>query len=310
MPKVKSGIRRVGVAFVEAARAMWTHEVPRDAGAISYFSLFVLFPAILVLFAMVHSFLGMWQLRQPVVRRIVELFPGSKPFLEKNLLEMANPSPALLLACFIVMIWGSTWVFTFLENALNRAWEVPKRRTFWESRVRNISLLVLGGTMLLASVVITLIVDAEKALTDQRVPAFAEDQIINAIWRWIIQGAGFLIAITVFFCIYKLMPDRKVRWHEALSGAIVATTLWEVDWKVFSKLVPVFDSLKVYGITGVIIALLTWVYTSSLITLYGASFSAKLHQPERKQEGESPESTPTDSRPWDVNVRKFPRIER
>lgn len=119
-----------------------------------------------------------------------------------------------------------------------------------------------------------------------------------------------MIAITVFFCIYKLMPDRKVRWHEALSGAIVATTLWEADWKVFSKLVPVFDSLKVYGITGVIIALLTWVYTSSLITLYGASFSAKLHQPERKQEGESPESTPTDSRPWDVNVRKFPRIER
>jgi membrane protein len=257
MSNRKSGLKRVGIAFVEAARAMWTHEVPRDAGAISYFSLFVLFPAILVLFAIVHSFLGWWQLRQPVARRIVELFPGSKPFLENNILEMASPSPALLLGCFVVVIWGSSWVFTFLENALNRAWEVPKRRTFWESRIRSISLLVLGGAMLLASAIITLVVDAEKALTDRRVPAFAQDQLINAMWRWIILTAGFLIAIAVFFFIYKLMPDRKVHWHEALSGAIVATTLWEADWKLFSKLVPVFDSLRVYGITGVIIALLT-----------------------------------------------------
>ena len=302
----------MGRAFVEAARAMWTHEVPRDAGAISYFSLFVLFPAILVLFHIIFKILGLGQvqLRQYVILRIVGLFPGSRPFLEKNLQEFTDPSPILFLACFIVVIWGSTWVFTFLENALNRAWEVPRRRTFWESRIRNILLLGLGGTMLLASAGISLIVDAQKALADQRVPAFASDQIINAMWAWIIFGAGFVIAIAVFFFIYKLMPDRKVLWREALSGAIVATILWEADWRIFAKLVPVFDPQKVYGTTGFIIALLTWVYTSSLITLYGASFSARLHGPEREREGAQPESTPAPRRPWDRNVHDFPRIGR
>jgi len=36
---------------------MWTHEVPRDAAAISYFGLFALFPGILVLFAIVDNIL-------------------------------------------------------------------------------------------------------------------------------------------------------------------------------------------------------------------------------------------------------------
>jgi membrane protein len=287
---------------------MWTHEVPKDAGAISYFSLFVLFPAILVLFHVVFVILGMVELRRPVIRRIVELFPGSKQFLENNLFELVDPSPLLFLACCIVVIWGSTWIFTFLENALNRAWEVPRRRTFWESRLRNIALLGLGGTMLLVSAGITLVIYAQKALAERRVPAFAGDQIIDAFWTWIILTAGLVIAVAVFFFIYKLMPDRKVHWHEALSGAVVATILWETDWKVFSNLVPAFDS-HVYGTTGFIIALLTWVYTSSLITLYGANFSAKLHRKEPAEEAATPWPA-ADRAPRDANVRTFPKLGR
>jgi len=288
---------------------MWSHEVPRDAGAISYFTLFVLFPAILVLFYVAFAVLNLWQLRKPVIQKIVELFPGSSRFLEKNLLELTDPSPLLFLFCFIVVIWGSMWIFTFLENALNRAWEVPRRRTFWESRIRNIALLVLGGIMLLVSAVITLVLDAQKAQADRRVPAFANDQLINAMWQWIMLAAGFSSAVAVFFFIYKLMPDRRVRWAEALSGALVATTLWEIDWKIFARLIYVFDSQGVYGTTGFIIALLTWVYTSSLITLYGANFSAKLYSSGRLERAVAEFPSPA-KRPWEKNVRIFRRRGR
>jgi membrane protein len=309
MSQTKSWLRRVGRALVEAAQAMWSHEIPRDAGAISYFSLVVLFPAILALFHIVFVILNMWQLRQPVIRVIVELFPGSRGFLESNLMELTDPSPLLFLAAFIVVIWGSTWIFTFLENALNRAWEVPRRRTFWESRIRNIVLLLVGGMLLLASAGITLVVDAQKALAYRRVPAFAKDQIINAMWGWIILAAGFLIAITVFFCVYKLMPDCKVQSREALSGAIVAAILWEADWKIFAQLVPVFDSQKIYGTTGFIIALLTWVYGSSLITLYGANFSARINRTARQLQGAKPKTVPAAGDSWEKNIRNFPHLK-
>jgi YihY family inner membrane protein len=306
MSMPKSDFRRIGIAFVEAVRAMWNHEVPRDAAAISYFSLFILFPAVLVLFVIADAFLGMWQMHGLVVQKIVALFPGSKAFLEKNLSEIRFPSPVLFLSSFIVVIWGSTWIFTVVEKALNRAWGVPRRRTFWESRIRSIGLLVLGGTLLLISAGITIVWSALSSTE----PAFEHDQVINSLGQSVLLGTGLLIAVTVFFFIYKLMPDRKVLWFEAFSGAIVATTLWEADWCIFVRLVPVFDSQKVYGTMGAVIALLTWVYTSSLIMLFGANFSARLHKTGQEPEAVCDESIPVERTLWRKNVRTLPRVRR
>ncbi len=302
-----SRFRRIGGAFAEAAKAMWTHEVPRDAGAISYFSLFVLFPAVLVLFYIVFVILDLYQLRQQVVDAIVALFPGSKDFLETNLIDLLHPSPLLFLGALIVVMWGSAWIFTFLENALNRAWEVSRRRTFWESRMRNIALLVLGGVLLLASAAISLVVDTQRKLAYMKVPAFAKDPLIRDLWSWIIYVAGFLIAIAVFTFIYKLMPDCKVTWREASAGAMVAAFLWEADWKIFALLVTAFDSQRAYGTTGFIIALLTWIYTSSLITLYGANFSARLYRVERLRGSVTPAPDAPARQAWERKIRRFPR---
>jgi YihY family inner membrane protein len=118
---------------------------------------------------------------------------------------------------------------------------------------------------------------------------FQQDKLIHSLGQSILLSVGILIAVTVFFFIYKLMPDRRVLWCEALSGALVATALWETDWFLFVKLVPTFDSQKVYGTMGAVIALLIWVYSSSLITLYGANFSAKLHKAAKKAEVPAPD---------------------
>ncbi len=258
---------------------MITHETPRDAGSISYFALITLFPSILVLIAFVDTILGWVELHGWLVQRIADLFPGSRGFLAANMPEITDPSPALLLSCTFAVLWLSTWIFTSMENALNRAWQVRKRRSFWESRVRSIALMLLGGILLLTSAGIAAFVSAIRSRATDQVPEFAQDQIINWMWSSLLLACGFIIAIIVFFCIYKLMPDRRVLWQEAISGAIVAAALWEIGAYVFVRLLPVFDPTKVYGRTGAFIALLVWVYTSSLILLFGANFSAQLHQP-------------------------------
>jgi YihY family inner membrane protein len=106
------------------------------------------------------------------------------------------------------------------------------------------------------------------------------------------------------------MPDCRVSWGEAFSGAVVATTLWEADWWIFVNLVPAFDSQKVYGTMGAIIALLMWVYTSTLITVFGANFSATLHKAEQLSEAPTREVIPEERASRDENVRIFPRQRR
>lgn len=270
--------RQFGRSFPATGRVMLKHEAPRDAASISYFSLIALFPAILVIVYLVDAFLGWMDLHRTVVELIIDLFPGSSIFLRSNLEELRAPSVTVVVSCAVVFIWSSSWIFSFLEGAINRAWGTPHQRTFWESRLRSIAFMMLGGTSLLASSVINASVGSARARAAESVAVSPEaGTLIGWFWSLFLPGAGLLIAILVFAPIFKWIPHRKVFWREAFSGAIVFTLMWEIGSIIFVKLLPYFNYQRIYGRTGAVIALLVWVYTTNLILLFGANFSAQLH---------------------------------
>ncbi len=264
-------LRKTASAFGRALRAMLDHRNPRDAAAISYFSFFALFPSLFVLIAVANDLLGKLEFgKENIINRMIALFPVSRKFLVENLKQIVDPSTTLVLSCVVIVMWTSSWVFSIVENALNRAWDVPRRRTFWESRVRSITVVVLGGSILLTSVAI-LAIAAPVGL-------YSQDPIISWLWKSLLYSAVLLLAVLVFTCIYKLMPDKKINWREAVSGAIVSAVLWEIGTFIFINLVPHFDYERIYGRMGAVITLLAWVYTSNLLMLFGANFSAQLHR--------------------------------
>jgi membrane protein len=280
-PLMKSNrhlIQRAWRSFVAAGRMMLKHKVPRDAAGISYFGLVALFPAVIVLIALVDAFLGWMNLHNIVLLRIIDLFPGSRQFLKSSLSQLTSPSTAIVISCIVVVLWSASWIYTFIESAINRAWGVSHQRTFWESRFRSIALMALGGFSLLCSAVLTTFVSTARALAEQNLNHSAStDYFMSWLWYLILMGTGFVIAVLVFAFIFKWTPHRKVLWMEALPGALVSTTLWEIGSFIFAKIVPYFDYQKIYGTLSAVIALLVWVYTSNLILIFGANFCAQLH---------------------------------
>jgi YihY family inner membrane protein len=306
MDRKESIIKRLGKAFIRATRAMLNHEIPRDAAAISYFSLIALFPSLLVLISLTDAVLGWVDLHKKVVQTIIALFPGSRQFLRAYLSELTTPSTALTVSCLIVILWSSTWIFIFIENALNRAWGVPRRRTFWQSRLRSTVLMALGGICLLISAGITTVVTRLQTRSLAGIWEFIEDPIIHRLWSFVFFAAGLLVAVLVFWLIFKLMPDRKVPWMEALSGAVVSATMWEIASYVFVRIVPSFDYQKIYGKTGTFIFVLIWIYTSNFIMLFGANFSAQLDRSGLKSEM-VPIPAESDRDNYRNKIRSFPK---
>ena len=271
-------MRQLGRSFPAAGRMMLKHEAPRDAASISYFSLIALFPASLVIVYIADALLGRMDLHGTVVDLILYLFPGSNRFLRSNLNELTTPSLTVVLSCAFVFVWSSSWIFTFLESAINRAWDTPHQKTFWESRLRSIGFMMLGGSSLLASAIITAKVSNARAEAAAMIPASTEaGSLIGLFWSLFLLGAGLLIAVLVFALIFKYIPHRRVFWREAFSGAVVFIVVWEIGSIIFARLLPYFDYKRIYGRTGAVIALLVWVYTSNLILLFGANFTAQLH---------------------------------
>jgi membrane protein len=292
--------QNMGKAFAATCRKMLNYQIPRDAASISYFGLVALFPSILVLIGLADAFLGWMNLHGTVVQKAIALFPGSRQFLRNNLNEITNPSTAIVLSCVVVVIWSTSLIYSFIEGAVNRAWGVSHQKSFWESRLRSISFMVLGGVSLLASSIITVVVSAMRSRTAASIPvSLKASHFIGWLWYLILLGPGLLIAVLVFTLLFKITPHCKVKWSEAVSGAVISTVLWEVGSLIFAKLVKVFDYQKVYGRMGAVIALLTWVYASNLIMLFGANFSAQLHA------GANENSIPESSAPLHDNITRF-----
>jgi membrane protein len=281
---LRSYFHRLGQAFAATGRVMLRHEIPRDAASISYFSLAALIPAMLVLIALADAFLGWMNLHRTVIQRVVNFFPGSRQFLRSNLDDMTNPSSAVVLSCVVIVLWSSSWIFTFIESATDRAWNAPSQRTFWERRLLSVAFMALSGISLLASAVITAVISDARAHIGIGIPISATaSHFIGWFWYLTLFGTGLLIAILVFTLMFKLIPHCKVLWIESFSGAMIATVLWEIGSLIFVKLMPFFDYQKVYGRMGAFIALLVLIYTSNIIVLFGANFSAQMNRTAAKK---------------------------
>lgn len=286
-------------SLASAGRVMLRHEVARDAAGISYFGLIALVPSIVVLVSLVDAMLGWVDLHGTVLQRIMSLFPGSRQFLRSNLNELTNPSTPVILSCFVVVIWCSSWILTFLENSVNRAWGISSQKSFWESRLRNVAFMMLGGCSLLSSAAITVFINTARARTTANASFARAHALLGWFWYFVLLGAGFVLAVLVFTLVFKWMPHRKVLWSAAFAGAVVTTIMWEMGSYIFARIVPFFDYQRIYGKMGAVVALLAWVYASNLIMLFGANFSSRFHSLKTEQELE-------ELGIFDTKVRRFP----
>ncbi len=86
-----------------------------------------------------------------------------------------------------------------------------------------------------------------------------------------------IFMIAVLAVLYRYAPDRDTaRWQWVSPGAVVATLLWVIGSILFAVYVSHFASYnKTYGSLGAIIVLLTWLWLSAYVVLFGAEINAE-----------------------------------
>ena len=97
---------------------------------------------------------------------------------------------------------------------------------------------------------------------------------------------AILLDVALFMMLYLMLPHTASSWREILPGAIGAGLLWELAKKAFLFFVSTYISVSnlVYGSVAAIIAILTWVYLSGLIFLFGAYLSVAYCQKVKQQQ--------------------------
>ncbi len=74
----------------------------------------------------------------------------------------------------------------------------------------------------------------------------------------------------MFFCLYKFLPHRKIRWKTALIAALFTSVMLEVAKRAFSAYVRSFNPGSFYsGTVAALVIVVIWVYYASFIFIIG-----------------------------------------
>ena len=90
----------------------------------------------------------------------------------------------------------------------------------------------------------------------------------------VVNGIVSLALISFLFAaIYKVLPDRDLKWGDVVVGAIVTAVLFTIGKSLISWYIGSSAVASSFGAAGALIVLLLWIYYSAQIFLLGAEFT-------------------------------------
>jgi membrane protein len=190
-----------------------------------------------------------------------------------NNLSKQNIGTLFGVISILVLVFGATSIFTEIQSSINYIWSIkakPKRGWLKYFRDRLISfLLIIGiGILMVVSLSVNLLID----LLSNRL-----SHLLKGADVFLLKGANvalmFLVVMLMFMVIYKVLPDAKIYWKDAMVGACFTAVLFLSGKFFISYYFSYSKSVNAYGAAASVIVLLTWVYYSSIILYFGAEFT-------------------------------------
>ena len=281
-PASRQGTRRDRLqAF---ARFLWQRfrddKCFETAGALSYTTLFAIVPMLAAVIAIVSVFPAFAGLRDSVTRFIFRSFvPAAGETVQGYLLQFAGNASKLTLFGVLFLLASALMMMASIEDRFNRIWRVASRRKGTARLLLYWAALTLGPILVTAGVGVSSWVYAQplwRGVAGHGVAGFR---------LWLL--APFLITWVGLSVLYQAVPNCRVRWRDAITGALVAAVLFEFARKGFAAYVQgVANYKEVYGALAAIPIFLIWVYLSWVIVLLGAILAAALHAFEYRHSNE------------------------
>ena len=246
----------------------------RMAGATAFFTSFALPPIMILLFQLFTIFIDRkvigGEFRQALestlgtdgANQVRNTIQGFRALTE-------NPWAAgfgLLFLCFV-----ATTLFNVIKSTFNDIWNVRLERAgfLYDMRNRGRSLLVIlaAGMLMLAGILI----DAFEVFTGKYLARLWSDGSVFFLFVF-----GHLIGVVIvtiwFVVLFRYLANARPSWRVSLAGGIVTGVLFSIGKAVLSHVLLQSNAGAIYGASGSIVLILLFVFYSSFILYFGASF--------------------------------------
>lgn len=246
------------------------------AAALAFFTVFSIAPILVVVVGLVGLVMGESAVQGELFAQL-EATLGSdaagvvQTAVINSQIDQSGIWPALI--GIIATIVGATTVFAQMQQSLNQIWDVaprPKRNNLWvfiKSRLLSLTIILSIGFIMLVSLLLSVAL--------RSIMAFAEGWLPVPGWAMVgMELVLSLLVITLLFAaMFKILPDVRLSWGDVLLGAFITAILFTAGRSLISIYLAYTATASAYGAAGSLALLLLWVNYSSMILLFGASFT-------------------------------------
>ena len=213
--------------FKETFREFGEDKAPRLGAALAYYTIFSIGPLLLIAVTMAGLFFGDEAAQGKISAELGKVF-GSQmsESLETMVQAAAKPKTGTLatIVGIVTLMLGASGVFGQLKDALNTIWNVEKKKAagimgFVKERFLSMAMVLGIGFLLLITLVIDAMISAMGGFVSQYVGGEAVAHILEL-------GFSFVIAVALFACIFRILPDLKISWHDVWFGAMFTAVLF------------------------------------------------------------------------------------
>ena len=239
--------------------------IPQAAAELAYFLLFSFCPILMFLTAV----LAQIHLSDQSIYTFTQFLPHSVQQMIQNYITYLTDQPSIR-----PMFFGTVLTIYFLSRAVrslmqsvNVIYGVHGRRNAIYQLV--MSLIFTCGFLLTIIGTLVLVVFSRIALRMLRQWFPVPEVVTNAL-----ESISMPLAISIIFLfvllVNKLLPNMRLRWRQAIPGALFSFTAWVLISVGFSFYVDTLARYSLlYGSLGTIIVLMLWLYMTSITLLLG-----------------------------------------
>jgi membrane protein len=180
-------------------------------------------------------------------------------------------------------VWFAARLFGSLRTVLAEVFDIEVERGIILGKLFDLRVTIISGSLLITYFVLSAFLAIGRtrgaALFDEiGLPANVIGQVQYVLGRLV----AFVFVVTAFYGLFRYLPNRKIRWQQALVGALTTGALFELARNVYTLVTRRFDPGSLYtGTLYAIISIVFWVYYAALVFIIGGEV-AQVHELRRQ----------------------------
>jgi len=245
-------------------RTFFSTDLQTKACAMTYRTLLAVVPALALLFAIGRGF----GFQNIVQTQLFNLVPSQRQALEMAMSfvdkALAQASEGIFVGVGIVfLLWTVISLLDNVEETFNEVWGVVQDRSFFRKLTDYLAIcIILPILMICAGGLQVLMSSAIQRIFPTLLSPVVELALdcVSVVLTWLF-----------FMGAYKLIPNVKVRWQNAMIAGVLAGSAFQIlQWLFLTGQLYVAKYNAIYGSFSFLPLMLLWMQFSWLITLAGA----------------------------------------